>query len=69
MVEFTRQINKGGILMAIKVTNKKPKSMNRRSHALNKTNHFQKPNMITITVNGVKIKTSAREARTILKAN
>ena len=55
--------------MAIKVTNKKPKSMKRRSHALNKTNHFQKPNMITITVNGVKIKTSAREARTILKAN
>ena len=55
--------------MAIKVTNKKPKSMNRRSHALNKTKKIQKPNMITITVNGVKIKTSAREARTILKAN
>ena len=55
--------------MAVKITNKKPKSMNRRSHALYKTNHFQKPNIITITVNGVKIKTSAREARTILKAN
>ena len=34
--------------MAVKITNKKPKSMNRRSHALNKTNHFQKPNMIKI---------------------
>jgi len=53
--------------MAVKITTKKPKSMNRRSHALNATHHFQKPNMVTITVDGVKIKTSAREARTILK--
>lgn len=54
--------------MAIKITTKKPKTVNKRSHALNATKSKQKPNMVTITVNGVKIKTSAREAKTIKKA-
>ena len=54
--------------MAIKVTNKKTKSVNKRSHALNTTKSTQKPNFQNVTINGVKIKTSAREARTIKKA-
>ena len=54
--------------MAKKVSTKKPLSVNLRSHALNATKSFQKPNKITVTINGVKIKTTAREARAMKKA-
>ena len=53
--------------MAKKVTTKKPLSGNKRSHALNATKMQQKPNLQKKTVNGVKVKISAREARTIKK--
>jgi len=53
--------------MATRVTTKKPLVGNRRSHALNATKHAQKPNLQTYTVNGEKIVTSAREARTFRK--
>lgn len=54
--------------MAKKVTTKKPLSVNLRSHALNATKSFQKPNKVTVTINGEKILTSAREARSMKKA-
>lgn len=54
--------------MALKCTNKKPLTGNSRSHALNATKRKQKPNLVKITVDGKKIVTSAREARTIRKA-
>ena len=54
--------------MAKKVTTKKPLSVNLRSHALNATKSFQKPNKVTVTINGEKIVTSAREARSMKTA-
>lgn len=53
--------------MAKKVTNKKPLTVNLRSHALNATKSKQKPNLVKITIDGKKYKTSAREARTAKK--
>jgi Ribosomal protein L28 len=54
--------------MAKKVTSKKPLSGNRRSHSLRATKHAQKPNLQTMTLeDGTKIRTSAREIRTLNK--
>ncbi len=53
--------------MAKKVTTKKPLSGNKRSHALNATKMQQKPNIQKKTINGNKVRISAREARTIEK--
>lgn len=53
--------------MAKKITTKKPLSGNRRSHALNATKHQYKLNLQTITINGKKIKMSAREIRALNK--
>lgn len=53
--------------MAKKVTAKKPLSGNKRSHALNATKRQQKPNLQTVTVDGIKVKMTAREAKTIRK--
>ncbi len=53
--------------MAIKISSKKPLKGNKRSHSNRATKHSRKPNMQLITINGVKIKTSAREARTLRK--
>lgn len=53
--------------MAKKVTNKKPLTVNLRSHALNATKSKQKPNLVKTTIDGKKVITSAREARTIKK--
>ena len=53
--------------MATKVTTKKPLVGNRRSHALNATKHAQRPNLQTYTIDGEKIVTTAREARTFRK--
>lgn len=55
--------------MAKKMTNKKPLAGNRRSHALNTTKHSFKPNLQTITINGKKVRMSAREIRTLNKNN
>lgn len=54
--------------MATKCTNKKPLTVNMRSHALNTTKSTQRPNLIKMVIDGKKIVTSAREARTIKKA-
>jgi ribosomal protein L28 len=56
---------KGGFIMAIKVTNKKPLVGNKRSHALNATKMVQKPNLQKKTIDGKKVIISAREAKKI----
>ncbi len=54
--------------MAVKVTNKKPLSGNRRSHALNATKMQQKPNLQVVKLeDGTKVRLSTREARTLRK--
>lgn len=54
--------------MATKVTSKKPLSGNRRSHSCRATKHMQKVNLVTVTTaDGKKIRTSAREKRTLTK--
>lgn len=53
--------------MAKKVTAKKPLTGNKRSHAMNATKTQQKPNLIKTTIDGKKVRITAREARTIKK--
>ena len=53
--------------MAKKVTNTKPLSGNRRSHACNATKHAFKPNLQTVTINGQNVRMTARELRTLYK--
>ena len=56
--------------MATKVTNKKAKSVNNRPNCLKVTKRMQKVNLQTVTTpDGKKIKTSAREARSMKKDN
>ena len=55
---------KGGDIMAVKCTSRKPLFGNRRSHALNATKHTQKLNLQNVTLSdGTKIKVSTREAK------
>ena len=54
-------------IMAKKVTKRKPLSGNRRSHACNATKHAFKTNLQTITINGKKVRMTAREIRTLNK--
>ncbi len=54
--------------MAKKVSTKKSLTGNRRSHALNATKHAQKPNFQKVSINGTKVILTAREARTMKKA-
>jgi large subunit ribosomal protein L28 len=53
--------------MAKNISAKKPQSGNTRSKALNATKRKYKPNLQTVTVDGIKVKLSAREARTLKK--
>jgi len=54
--------------MAVKVTNKKPLSGNRRSHSCRATKHSQKVNLQLVTLeDGTKVRMSAREKRTLNK--
>ena len=53
--------------MAKKISNKKPLSGNLVSHAENKTRTKQNPNLQTYKINGVKVRLTAREARTLKK--
>ena len=55
--------------MAVKATNKKPLSGNRRSHSCRATKHMQKVNLQLVTLaDGTKVKMSAREKRTLNKS-
>ena len=49
--------------MSKKVTAKRPNSANNVSHAKNVTIRKQKLNFQYVTINGVRFKTTAREAR------
>lgn len=42
---------------------------NKRSHALNATNRFQKPNLQVAYVDGKKVKLTAKEIKTLKKRN
>lgn len=54
--------------MAKKITNTKPLTGNRRSHALNATKHKFKPNLQVVKgVDGKKYRITARELRTLKK--
>ena len=54
--------------MAIKVTNKKPLTGNKRSHALNATKMQQRPNLQVVRLeDGTKVRMSAREIRNMRK--
>ena len=56
--------------MAKKVTNKKTKTVNNRPNCLKITKRTQKVNLQTVTTaDGKKIRTSAREARSMKKNN
>lgn len=56
--------------MATKVTSKKAKSVNNRPNCLKVTKRIQKVNLQTVTTaDGKRIRTSAREARTMKKDN
>ena len=56
--------------MATKVTSKRTKSVNNRPNCLKVTKRMQKVNLQTVTTaDGKKIKTSAREARSMKKEN
>ena len=56
--------------MATKVTSKKANSVNNRPNCLKITKRMQKVNLQTVTTaDGKKIKTSAREARSMKKDN
>ena len=55
--------------MAKKVSNKKPLFVNKRSHALNTTKMRQKVNMQKVTLNGVTVVMSAKEAKKFRKNN
>ena len=53
--------------MSKKVTSKLPNSAKNVSHANNRTNKKQNLNFQYVTINGIKFKTTAREARTLRK--
>lgn len=55
--------------MAKKVSNRTPLFGNKRSHALNTTKKQQKVNMQKVTLNGVTVIMSAREAKKFRKNN
>ncbi len=53
--------------MSKKITSKSPNSAKNVSHAHNRTNKKQKLNFQYVTINGIKFKTTAREARILRK--
>ena len=60
---LSKKFFKGGIKVSKKVTAKRPNSANNVSHAKNVTKRKQKLNFQYVTINGVRFKTTAREAR------
>ncbi len=53
--------------MAKNISSKKPLTGNKRSHSNIATKMTQKPNLQTKTIDGIKVKISAREAKTLNK--
>ena len=55
--------------MAKKVTSKTPLFGNKRSHSCKATKHARKPNLQKVTFDGISFRMSARELRTLKKAD
>ena len=56
--------------MAVKITNRKPNSANKRSHALNATKKQQKLNLQVVRLeDGTRVRMTTREMRTFNKGN
>ena len=55
--------------MAKKLTTKTPLFGNKRSHSCRATRHAQNPNLQKVTLDGVSVRMSARELRTLKKAD
>jgi ribosomal protein L28 len=55
-------------LMAKNIMKAKPLFVKLSSHANNKTNSRQNPNLQTFKINGVKVRLTARQARTLKKS-
>ena len=55
--------------MAVNISNRKGNVKNKRSHALNTTKMRQKVNMQKVTLNGVTVIMSAKEAKKFRKNN
>lgn len=66
---LSKHVFKEELNMAKKVSNKKPLFGNKRSHALNTTKKRQKVNMQKVTLNGVTVVMSAKEAKKFRKNN
>ena len=66
---LSKHVFKEELNMAKKVSNKKPLFGNNRSHALNATKKRQKVNMQKVTLNGVTVIMSAKEAKKFRKNN
>ncbi len=66
---LSKHVFKEELNMAKKVSNKKPLFGNKRSHALNTTKMRQKVNMQKVTLNGVTVIMSAKEAKKFRKNN
>ena len=66
---LSKHVFKEELNMAKKVSNKKPLFGNKRSHALNTTNSTQNLNLQVVRlVDGSRVRISAKEARTLRKA-
>ena len=66
---LSKHVFKEELNMAKKVSSKKPLFGNNRSHALNATLKKQKVNMQKVTLNGVTVVMSAKEAKKFRKNN
>jgi len=66
---LSKHVFKEELNMAKKVSSKKPLFGNKRSHALNATRKKQKVNMQKVTLNGVTVVMSAKEAKKFRKNN
>lgn len=64
---LSKHVFKEDLNMAKKVSSKKPLFGNKRSHALNATKKRQKVNMQKVTLNGVTVIMSAKEAKKFRK--
>ena len=67
MIESVKNFIKEERYMAKNIMNAKPLFIKLSSHANNKTNSRQNPNLQTYNVNGVKVRLTARQARTLRK--
>ena len=67
MIKSVRILIKEEDKMAKNIMNAKPLFVKLSSHANNKTNSRQNPNLQTYKINGVKVRLTARSARTLKK--